>query len=348
MLWKGLQGLIWIPAAEEVEQRAQGSAVCAAGLQQASHARNSALEWLALENFPLLMYILAAKTLILCLAFAGVKMYQSKKIEEKLKREREEKLKAEAEKKDEFLTLGFISQEDEAFLEKKDVSPQRGLELQGRHLGKISCKEVAGMEGENTLKHQNGKSPSGSSSATITPNPVPKGHINSFNTRGATQEPLGNIPILKNEPEIHKKHSDEHLNDSAGHSLSTPEPRGDLQKTPQNCNTPKLQQPKLQHLQTATPQNCNTPKLEHPQTGIPPNWNTLKLQHPKTGIPQIWNTPKLQHPKTATPPNCNTPKLEYPKSGILQNCNTPNCNTSKLQHPKTATPQNCNTPLCFL
>uniref|UniRef100_A0A8C0APV9 Small integral membrane protein 11 n=6 Tax=Telluraves TaxID=3073808 RepID=A0A8C0APV9_9AVES len=54
----------------------------------------------ALENFPLLMYILAAKTLILCLAFAGVKMYQSKKIEEKLKREREEKLKTEAEKKD--------------------------------------------------------------------------------------------------------------------------------------------------------------------------------------------------------------------------------------------------------
>lgn len=59
------------------------------------------LPFQALENFPLLMYILAAKTLILCLAFAGVKMYQSKKIEEKLKREREEKLKAEAEKKDE-------------------------------------------------------------------------------------------------------------------------------------------------------------------------------------------------------------------------------------------------------
>ncbi|NWH56613.1 SI11A protein, partial [Geococcyx californianus] len=59
-----------------------------------------AFNWKALENFPLLMYILAAKTLILCLAFAGVKMYQSKKIEEKLKREREEKLKTEAEKKD--------------------------------------------------------------------------------------------------------------------------------------------------------------------------------------------------------------------------------------------------------
>ncbi|NXF83100.1 SI11A protein, partial [Sclerurus mexicanus] len=59
-----------------------------------------AFNWKALENFPLLMYILAAKTLILCLAFAGVKMYQSKKIEEKLKREREEKLKREAEKKE--------------------------------------------------------------------------------------------------------------------------------------------------------------------------------------------------------------------------------------------------------
>ncbi|NXG77011.1 SI11A protein, partial [Baryphthengus martii] len=62
-------------------------------------AKMVAFNWKALENFPLLMYILAAKTLILCLAFAGVKMYQSKKIEEKLKREREEKLKREAEKK---------------------------------------------------------------------------------------------------------------------------------------------------------------------------------------------------------------------------------------------------------
>lgn len=48
----------------------------------------------------MLMYILAAKTLILCLAFAGVKMYQSKKLEEKLKRQHGEKLKTEAEKKD--------------------------------------------------------------------------------------------------------------------------------------------------------------------------------------------------------------------------------------------------------
>ncbi|XP_005303388.1 small integral membrane protein 11 [Chrysemys picta bellii] len=56
--------------------------------------------WRVLENFPLLMYILAAKTLILCLAFAGVKIYQSKKIEQKMKKEREAKLKKEAEKKE--------------------------------------------------------------------------------------------------------------------------------------------------------------------------------------------------------------------------------------------------------
>lgn len=54
------------------------------------------------------MYILAAKTLILCLAFAGVKMYQSKKIEEKLKRDREEKLKTEAEKKDDWRVFSGI------------------------------------------------------------------------------------------------------------------------------------------------------------------------------------------------------------------------------------------------
>ncbi|CAM4414235.1 small integral membrane protein 11 [Lepidochelys kempii] len=56
--------------------------------------------WRALENFPLLMYILAAKTLILCLAFAGAKIYQSKKLEQKMKKEHEAKLKKEAEKKE--------------------------------------------------------------------------------------------------------------------------------------------------------------------------------------------------------------------------------------------------------
>ncbi|XP_038237007.1 small integral membrane protein 11A [Dermochelys coriacea] len=56
--------------------------------------------WRALENFPLLMYILAAKTLILCLAFAGAKIYQSKKLEQKMKKEHEAKLKKEAERKE--------------------------------------------------------------------------------------------------------------------------------------------------------------------------------------------------------------------------------------------------------
>ncbi|XP_066478144.1 small integral membrane protein 11 isoform X3 [Tiliqua scincoides] len=58
------------------------------------------LNWKALENFPLLMYILAAKTLILCLAFAGVKIYQRKRLEEKMKKEQEEKLRREDEKKE--------------------------------------------------------------------------------------------------------------------------------------------------------------------------------------------------------------------------------------------------------
>ncbi|XP_028582946.1 small integral membrane protein 11 [Podarcis muralis] len=56
------------------------------------------MNWKALENFPLLMYILAAKTLILCLAFAGAKMYQRKRLEEKMKKEQEEKLKREEKK----------------------------------------------------------------------------------------------------------------------------------------------------------------------------------------------------------------------------------------------------------
>lgn len=49
-----------------------------------------------LEHVPLLLYILAAKTLILCLAFAGVKMYQRKSLEAKLQAER----KQQSEKKE--------------------------------------------------------------------------------------------------------------------------------------------------------------------------------------------------------------------------------------------------------
>lgn len=49
-----------------------------------------------LEHVPLLLYILAAKTLILCLAFAGVKIYQRKRLEAKLEAEK----KKQPEKKD--------------------------------------------------------------------------------------------------------------------------------------------------------------------------------------------------------------------------------------------------------
>lgn len=49
------------------------------------------INWKALDNVPLLLYILALKTLLLCLAFAGVKIYQSNKIEKALKKEQAEK-----------------------------------------------------------------------------------------------------------------------------------------------------------------------------------------------------------------------------------------------------------------
>lgn len=49
-----------------------------------------------LEHVPLLLYILAAKTLILCLAFAGVKIYQRKRLEAK-----QQKLEAERKKQSE-------------------------------------------------------------------------------------------------------------------------------------------------------------------------------------------------------------------------------------------------------
>uniref|UniRef100_A0A7N5JAF4 Small integral membrane protein 11 n=1 Tax=Ailuropoda melanoleuca TaxID=9646 RepID=A0A7N5JAF4_AILME len=49
-----------------------------------------------LEHVPLLLYILAAKTLILCLAFAGVKIYQRKRLEAK-----QQKLEAEKKKQSE-------------------------------------------------------------------------------------------------------------------------------------------------------------------------------------------------------------------------------------------------------
>ncbi|XP_061632458.1 small integral membrane protein 11-like [Phyllopteryx taeniolatus] len=51
------------------------------------------INWKALDNVPVLLYILALKTLILCLAFAGVKIYQSKKAEAALKQQQAERRK---------------------------------------------------------------------------------------------------------------------------------------------------------------------------------------------------------------------------------------------------------------
>lgn len=44
-----------------------------------------------MDNVPVLLYILALKTLLLCLAFAGVKIYQNKREEQALKKQQAEK-----------------------------------------------------------------------------------------------------------------------------------------------------------------------------------------------------------------------------------------------------------------
>ncbi|KAG8518538.1 Potassium voltage-gated channel subfamily E member 2 [Galemys pyrenaicus] len=59
----------------------------------------ASMNWKVLEHVPLLLYILAAKTLILCLAFAGVKIYQRKRLEAKQQKLEAEK-KKQSEKKD--------------------------------------------------------------------------------------------------------------------------------------------------------------------------------------------------------------------------------------------------------
>ncbi|XP_053170567.1 small integral membrane protein 11-like [Scomber japonicus] len=51
------------------------------------------INWKALDNVPILLYILALKTMLLCLAFAGVKIYQSKKADAALKKQRDAKRK---------------------------------------------------------------------------------------------------------------------------------------------------------------------------------------------------------------------------------------------------------------
>ncbi|XP_069020293.1 small integral membrane protein 11-like [Embiotoca jacksoni] len=49
------------------------------------------INWKVLDNVPVLLYILALKTLVLCLCFAGVKIYQSRKIERALKEEQDQR-----------------------------------------------------------------------------------------------------------------------------------------------------------------------------------------------------------------------------------------------------------------
>uniref|UniRef100_A0A3B1IDC8 Small integral membrane protein 11A-like n=1 Tax=Astyanax mexicanus TaxID=7994 RepID=A0A3B1IDC8_ASTMX len=56
-----------------------------------SQSAANMINWRALENIPLLLYILAAKTVLLCLAFAGAKIYQQRKAEAALKQQMEMK-----------------------------------------------------------------------------------------------------------------------------------------------------------------------------------------------------------------------------------------------------------------
>ncbi|XP_004697009.1 small integral membrane protein 11 [Echinops telfairi] len=56
------------------------------------------MNWKVLEHVPVLLYILAAKSLILCLAFAGVKIYQRRRLEAKLHRLEAEKKTQSAKK----------------------------------------------------------------------------------------------------------------------------------------------------------------------------------------------------------------------------------------------------------
>ncbi|KAF4074998.1 hypothetical protein AMELA_G00229700 [Ameiurus melas] len=51
------------------------------------------INWRVLDNVPLLLYILAAKTLLLCLAFAAAKMYQQRKVQAELNQQVEAKRK---------------------------------------------------------------------------------------------------------------------------------------------------------------------------------------------------------------------------------------------------------------
>ncbi|XP_074156791.1 small integral membrane protein 11 [Sminthopsis crassicaudata] len=56
--------------------------------------------WKALENFPLLLYILIAKSIILCLAFAGAKMWQRRRLEAQMQKKLQATQKKTIEKKE--------------------------------------------------------------------------------------------------------------------------------------------------------------------------------------------------------------------------------------------------------
>ncbi|XP_074070139.1 small integral membrane protein 11 [Macrotis lagotis] len=57
--------------------------------------------WKALENFPLLLYILIAKSILLCMAFAGAKVWQRRRLEAQRQQKLETMQKKTIEKKDE-------------------------------------------------------------------------------------------------------------------------------------------------------------------------------------------------------------------------------------------------------
>ncbi|KAF6737178.1 Small integral membrane protein 11 [Oryzias melastigma] len=52
---------------------------CVVFTDRGKNTAEKMINWKALDSVPLLFYILALKTLLLCLAFAGVKIYQSRR-----------------------------------------------------------------------------------------------------------------------------------------------------------------------------------------------------------------------------------------------------------------------------
>ncbi|XP_068165560.1 small integral membrane protein 11-like [Antennarius striatus] len=79
--------------ARRVKPRPQrgSSPAASTGARREPTTGDNMINWKALDNVPVLLYILALKTLLLCLAFAGVKIYQSRRAEEQLKRQQEQR-----------------------------------------------------------------------------------------------------------------------------------------------------------------------------------------------------------------------------------------------------------------